>query len=372
MNLDDLVEDTFLSNVLAGHTYAAWITLAVTWLVLAAILVLVHRIVSHHVRRLSQRTANRLDDILSELLQRTRRYFLVALGLYLALQLLDMEGAGADFVGSVVFLMLMLQVGIWLNSLITLWVEHFRTQKIETDAAAVTTVSAIGFIGRMAVWFVALLIVLGTFGVEITPLIATAGVGGIAIALAVQNILGDLFASLSIVLDKPFVVGDFLIMGEFLGTVEHIGLKTTRLRSLSGEQIIFSNGDLLSSRIRNYKRMFERRVLFGVGVTYQTQYDAVQRIPEMLKEIVESQDRVRFDRAHFKEFGNFSLNFEVVYYVLVPEYNTYMDIQQAINLAVYRRFEDEGIEFAYPTQTLFVTKPELTAIEARPGATPAG
>ncbi len=174
-----------------------------------------------------------------------------------------------------------------------------------------------------------LLLALDNLGVDVTALVAGLGVGGIAVALAVQSILGDLFASLSIVLDKPFVIGDFIIVGDLLGTVENVGIKTTRVRSLSGEQLIFSNADLLNSRIRNYGRMYERRVVFTVGVTYDTPRHKLE---------------------------DFSLDFETVYYVQDPAYNLYMDIQQAINLELYQRFADEGIEFAYPTQTLFLAK----------------
>ena len=177
---------------------------------------------------------------------------------------------------------------------------------------------------------------------------------GIAIALAVQNILGDIFCSLSIILDKPFELGDFIIVGDLMGTIEHIGIKTTRLRSLSGEQLVFSNSDLVGSRIRNYKRMWQRRIVFEFGVTYQTPAAKVERIPGIVAEILGGQDRARLDRAHFKSYGNSALIFEVVYYVLEPDYNVYMDVQQAINLALMHRFEAEGIEFAYPTQTLYV------------------
>ena len=168
--------------------------------------------------------------------------------------------------------------------------------------------------------------------------------------------MADLFASLSIALDQPFVIGDFIIVDDYLGTVENIGLKTTRVRSLSGEQLIFSNNDLLNSRIRNYKRMGERRVLFSFGVTYQTTYEQLKKIPDMVKATIESHADTRFDRAHFKEFGDSALNFEVVYFVLTPDYNEYMDIQQSINLSLVQQFEREGIEFAYPTQTLFLKK----------------
>ncbi|HLF22448.1 MAG TPA: mechanosensitive ion channel family protein, partial [Burkholderiales bacterium] len=169
---------------------------------------------------------------------------------------------------------------------------------------------------------------------------------------AVQNILGDIFASLSIALDKPFVIGDFIVVDDALGTVEYIGLKTTRVRSLSGEQIVFSNADLLKRRIRNYKRMAERRVEFRFGVVYGLPSEQLARIPVMVREIVEQQPKTRFDRVHFKEYGDSALVFEVVYSVLDADYNVHMDIRQAINLALYRCFREHGIEFAFPTRTL--------------------
>ena len=216
--------------------------------------------------------------------------------------------------------------------------------------------NALSFIARLVLWATILLLILDNLGVDITALVAGLGIGGVAIALAVQNILGDLFASLSIVLDKPFVLGDFVIVGDLMGSVENIGIKTTRVRSLSGEQLVFSNNDLLTSRIRNFGRMQERRVVFKLGVTYQTPAEKLEGIPGIIREAIEARDKTRFDRSHFASYGDFSLDFETVYYVLSADYNLYMDIQQAINLAIFRRFADEGIEFAYPTQTLFLEK----------------
>jgi small-conductance mechanosensitive channel len=214
---------------------------------------------------------------------------------------------------------------------------------------------------RLALWSVIVLLALQNLGVDVTALVATLGVGGVAVALAAQGILGDVFASIFMVIDKPFVLGDFLIVGDFLGSVEDIGMRTTRIRSLSGEQLIFSNNDLLRTRIRNYGRMYERRVVFSLGVTYQTPRTKLEAIPGIIREAIEAQDKTRFDRAHFQKYGDFALVFESVYYVLEPDYTLYMDIQQAINLRVHRRFEEEGIEFAYPTQTLFVARTDEAA-----------
>jgi small-conductance mechanosensitive channel len=202
-------------------------------------------------------------------------------------------------------------------------------------------------------------------GIDITALVAGLGVGGIAVALAAQNILGDLFASWSIVLDKPFLVGDFIIIDGYSGTVEHIGLKTTRLRSLTGEQLIFSNSDLLKCRIRNYKRMQERRIVFSFGVLYETPLEKLKEIPGIVKDIITSIENTRFDRAHFASYGNYSLNFEVVYYVLSSDYTVYMDIQQKINLALFEEFQKKDIVFAYPTQTIYVSGAEPISVSLK-------
>jgi len=196
--------------------------------------------------------------------------------------------------------------------------------------------------------------VLENLGVDVTAMVAGLGIGGVAVALALQNILGDLFASVSIMLDKPFEVGDFLVVGTEMGNVESVGVKTTRVRSLSGEQLVFANGDLLQARIRNYKRMQERRVVFNVGVTYQTTADQVEKLPPLIESIVSSVEGLRFDRAHFKAFGDSSLVYEIVYWVESPDYKVYMDAQQRINLALMRSLEEMGVTIAYPTQTIYL------------------
>jgi len=253
-------------------------------------------------------------------------------------------------------IVLLLQSGIWLTAITTTVMEQYRQRALEKNPAAATSINAIAFVSKILIWSVLLLVALDSMGINITTVVAGLGIGGVAIALAVQNILGDLFASLSIILDKPFVIGDFIILNDYLGRVEYIGLKTTRVRSLSGEQIVFSNSDLLNSRIRNYGRMFERRVPFVIGVTYDTPRDKLKRIPEIIRDAVNAQDNTRFDRSHFMKYGDYALQFETVYYVLSPDYNIFMDIQQSINLMIHEAFEREQISFAYPTQKLFVSQ----------------
>ncbi len=209
---------------------------------------------------------------------------------------------------------------------------------------------------NLTIWIIAIIFVLDNLGIKISAVVAGLGIGGIAVALAAQAFLGDLFSYFAIFFDKPFEVGDFIVVGDKLGVVEYIGIKTTRLRAIGGEQLIFSNHDLTSSRIHNFKKMERRRVVFNLGVIYQTSAEQLRKIPLIVKDIITKQPDVTFDRGHFASFGDFSINFEFVYFVEGADYNKYMDIQQTINLSIYEAFEKEGIEFAYPTQTLFVNK----------------
>ena len=186
--------------------------------------------------------------------------------------------------------------------------------------------------------------------------------GGIAIALAAQNILGDLFNYFVIFFDRPFEVGDFITVDDKKGTVEYIGIKTTRLRSLTGEQIIISNSNLTGSRIHNYKRLETRRVLFTIGVVYGTPLEKLKRIPEMIKAIIEKHEFTTFDRVHFISYGDFSLNYEIVFFVDNPHYHIYMDILQQINFDIYEQFAAEQIDFAFPTQTLVFNKSEINQL----------
>ena len=232
-----------------------------------------------------------------------------------------------------------------------------REKQLKEDAGAVAAMDVVSFLLKIGIWTTVFLLTLDNLGVNITALLAGLGVGGIAVALAAQNIISDLFASLSIVLDRPFVLGDFLNIDEHYGNVEKVGLKTTRIRSLSGEQLVFSNNDLLSSRIRNYGQMTERRIVFSIGVVYGTPFTELEKIPKLIEDIIVKQELARFDRSHFQRYGAYSLDFETVYYVESSDYKLYMDIQQSVNLEIYRRFAEAGIEFAYPTQTLFVNSP---------------
>ncbi len=319
------------------------------------LLLLLRRLLTWRFKSMVSKSENRLDDFLLPLLKQTRWFSMLVVGLWLGAQFLQLPGETQMWFSRIIRIILTLQIGFWGTGLISFYITWNVSQKIAEDHGEdATTLDAMGLIGKIALWVILALIILDNLNVEISSLVASLGIGGIAVALAVQNILGDLFASLSITLDKPFSIGDFIVVGDFEGTVDDIGLKSTRVKSLSGEEVVFSNTDLLNSRIRNYRKLEERRISFTIGVTYGTPSEKLEKIPGMIEEIIKPLPEVRFERAHFKNMGDYSLDFAVVYYVLVPEYATYLDLQQQINLTLYTRFEEEGIEFAYPTQTVIV------------------
>jgi small-conductance mechanosensitive channel len=320
---------------------------------LLALLALRRVVRSYHKKMLATVETEWLEIPL-QVLSRTTLMLLLAVALFIGAQWLTTGPAAQRVLSSAITIALFWQAGIWLMTAASIWLDRKRQRSLAADRAAAGSLGIIGFVLNVAIWAMVLLLTLDNLGIDITALIAGLGIGGVAVALAVQNILGDLFASLSITLDRPFVVGDFLIVGDFMGSVEYIGIKSTRLRSLSGEQIIISNSDLLSSRVRNYGRMSERRVVFSTSVTYETDLEKLEQIPALIRQIVESQPGTRFDRSHFAKHASASIDYETVYYVLSSDYNKYMDIQQAINLRLHRELLQRGVEFAYPTQKLYV------------------
>jgi small-conductance mechanosensitive channel len=347
-----------LTQELYDNSYQAWLIAIGAGVFAAIVLRILQKISRKRLADLAARTPTKWDDYLVKVLAGTRRLFLLVVAVLIASLLLELPDRLQHGITISFLIALLLQAGIWGGVLIDSIVKDYREKAREENPADVTTLGLIGLGGRVAVWSLVVLLILENLGVDITALVAGLGIGGVAVALAIQNILSDLFASLSIALDKPFVVGDFLMVGDMLGSVEKVGLKTTRLRSLSGEQLVFSNNDLLGSRVRNYGRMFERRVVFSLGVTYDTPRDKLKLIPGIIRTAVEAEENTRFDRSHFSKYGDYSLNFESVYYVLTPDYNQYMDVQQSIYYAIHKGFEEQGIEFAYPTQTLYVVSPD--------------
>jgi small-conductance mechanosensitive channel len=331
--------------ILAGTVFA---------LALATLLIL-RAFIARQLRRLAATGRLELLSYPEHLVNATRFPFLSGVALLAAVSQLDLPLRYEKWVRYAWIVILVTQAALWANETINIWIRRAFERHRRTNPSGATHLMVAGLVARIVLWSIAALVALDNLGFNITTLMASLGIGGIAVALAVQNILGDIFSSVSIALDKPFVIGDFIIVDDYLGTVEYVGLKTTRIRSLGGEQIIFSNTELLKNRIRNYKRMQERRVLFEFGVTHETAIGDIERIPGMVREIITAGGmETRFDRAHFKACGENALQFEVVYYVLDPDYNKYMDIQQRINLELLQRFRERGIAFAHPTRTLYL------------------
>ena len=339
-----------------GNSVLDWLIALGIAVLVSTVLLFAKRLFARRLLRLAQRTATDVDDMIAGLIDHISPIFLIVVGLYAGTLWLTVSDGTQKIISHGLFAAGVIQFALFGSQVIQYLISKTTRLREYEDASARTTLNVLGFLSRLVLWSLVLLVILDHFGFNITTLIASLGIGGIAVALAAQSILGELFASLSIAIDKPFVIGDFIIVDPFLGKIEKIGMRTTHIRSLGGELIIFSNTDLLKSRIRNYKQMEERRALFGIGIEYGTPARQVEAVPAMVREIIEAAPMTRFDRGHFKEYGASSLNFEFVYYVLSPEYNDFMDTQQQINLAIYRKFEEEGISFAFPTQTIHLQR----------------
>lgn len=307
------------------------------------------KLITARLQRLAAQTITCWDDIAADTLSATHMLTIAYVSLYLAADSLNLSARTDRLLGQGLVIALVLQLGLWGSRALKSWLLHrSAADRQRGTGAGIANLGVVSVIAQIGLWITILLLMLENLGVNIGALVTSLGIGGVAIALAVQNILGDLFASLSIAMDKPFVTGDFIVVDTHMGTVRHIGLKTTRIDSLSGEELVFSNADLLRSRIRNYKHMAQRRATFTFDLSYDSSAEQIQQANQIVRTAIESQEGTRFDRVHFQRFTENSLAFEAAYYVLSPAYNRYMDIQQAINLAMLRQFADAGIEFAFP------------------------
>lgn len=353
-----------MEYLILKNPVADWLVALVVVAAVAAGLDAVKSILARRLAVLAASTEAKWDDIAVAALRSTKLLVLVIVGIYAGASFLVLSDKAQLFLSRVAITAVLFQVAIWGDHALRTWLKAKRAERSE-DPDRITSSAAITFLVRVLLWAVLALMVLDNLGVNITTLVASLGIGGIAIALAVQSILGDLFASLSIVLDKPFVVGDFIIVGTMLGTVEKIGLKTTRVRSLSGEQIVFSNNDLLTSRVQNLRRMESRRVVFQFAVSHLTPPPVLRELSGMIKEIVSAQPQVRFDRAHLSSIAAPSFNYETVYYVDNTDYAVYMTTQQEIYLALLAGLEQRGVALALPVQTVKLAR-EATPAQQEP------
>jgi small-conductance mechanosensitive channel len=357
-----------LDRVVLGNTVWAWITFGAVLIGTFVIAWLLRAVIVARLKKWAERTTTRIDDFVVALVADIRLLLIAPALVMFAARGLVMQPQiehtlhVAALIGITIQLIMSSRLLIDFG-LKTLTDKH-RGADGQPDPTLVSSLGVLRVIAMIVIAAVVILLALQNLGVNVQPLVAGLGIGGIAVALAVQNLLSDLFGSLTILLDKPFVVGDSITVGDKSGTVERIGIKTTRVRATSGEQLVFANSDLLSSRLHNFKRMHERRVAFTIGVTYETSPNLLARVPAIIKEAITRQKNARFDRCHLKTLNTSSVDYETVYFVTVPDFTAYMNIQQAVNLELLKRFAEEGIEFAYPTQVAIqktVTPPATTA-----------
>ncbi len=357
--------NNILNLVIYQNTIQSYVFAIVTFLGLLLGLSVFKRIFIKHLSQLAQKTTNDFDDFIVTLLNQIGLPVLSVVSLYFASLPLELSETIRVFIRYALVIVVTIRSVLLFQEIVQYGIGKAYRKRMKSDDPSVELmVKSITGITRWIIWVMAVIFILDNLGVNISTFVAGIGIGGVAVAMASQAILGDAFSALSIFLDKPFEIGDFIILdGDYLGSVEHIGIKTTRIRSLSGEQLVFSNSDLTKSRIKNYKRMQTRRIAFKIGVVYHTPVEKVKQIPQIIKNIFSHVHEVRLDRAHFQSFGDFSLNYEIVYYVNSADYNVYMDKQQEINFALMEAFEREGIEFAYPTQTVYLNREETSCIK---------
>jgi small-conductance mechanosensitive channel len=354
--MQDFLQSEFLGNSVSDYG------VAIATIVIGIIITkIVQTLVVGRLKRWARRTSHLLDDDFIKLVERSL-IPLIYLGLfYLSLRDLRLHPILDRALNVISVILLTIIIVQFLGSLVEYALQFYlvtrKSGKLLADSPNLEpTLNALVPAFKIIVWAIGIVFLLDNLGFDISAVVTGLGIGGVAVALASQGILQDLFSYFSILFDRPFDLGDFIIVGDCIGTVEYIGIKTTRLRSLDGEQIIIANTDLTGSRIRNYMRMSSRRIVFHLGVTYETGLNRLQDIPGLIQSIIETVDQVEFDRAHFRSYGDFSLNFEVVYLVMSSDYKVYMDAQQAINFGIKRSFDEQGIEFAYPTQVTYLNR----------------
>lgn len=347
-----MLED-FLNTEILSNTVSDYLLAIATFLIALIVIRIIKSIVIGRLKKWARQTATRLDDRLLSFIEQPTILVLYLGSFYITVDNLTLHPILRQSINIVCIGTGTVLVIQFLGSLVEYGAKLYLLKQGDAPAMEQTLNAIIPAI-KVVVWVVGIVFVLDNLGFDISAVVTGLGIGGIAVALAAQGILGDLFSYASILLDRPFELGDFIIVGDLVGTVEHIGLKTTRLESLTGEELIIANTDITASRIQNFKRMARRRIAFGLRVTYTTTTEQMKQIPSIIQEIVEQAESVTFDRAHFASYGDFSLNYEVVYYVETNDYMVYMDVQQSIYLAIKEAFEARSIEFAYPTHRLYM------------------
>ena len=344
-----------VQQLLFGNSLMDWLVAGMVAVAVWSVLWILRRFIVSRYDKYSGGPHALLLRLIAYLLGNTTKLFLFGVALYAGQANLALPNKLHRLIDGIVMLLLLLQIGLWLGRSLRFYLE-LKERERGADRMFAGSLDIIKFIAHVLIWSVLILVALSNLGVNITALLAGLGVGGVAVALALQNILGDLFASLSIALDKPFTVNDRLVIDAYMGKVEHIGIKSTRLRSDSGEQIILSNADILKSRVRNFGRAPEQRVLTTLRLSYETPPDTLRSIPKLIEDIAREQTNTRFERCHLLTLGDSALQFELAYFVQQPNVNSVADVQQAVNLRIIEEFRRLKVEFDYPTQRVIVAQ----------------
>lgn len=337
-----------------GNTLNNYITALLVFVLLVVVFKFVQWLLLRKLAHLAKKTKTDVDDTFIVIINSLRPELYYFLAIFFSIKLITVTAFTSTVINSILLIWIVYQVVVAVQILI----DYVIKKKVREEGGeeGQGMVKMLGGMVKWILWIIGGLMILSNLGINVSSLVAGLGIGGIAIALALQNVLSDLFSSFSIYFDKPFVVGDFITTGSHSGTVEKIGIKTTRIRAVQGEEIVISNQELTSARVQNFKRMEERRIVTKLGLVYDTSSEKLDSVTSIIKEIVDSEGGVRFDRVFFTEFADSALIFEFVYHVLSKEYSDYLKAQQNINFEIKKKFEKEGIEFAYPTQTIYVSK----------------
>lgn len=355
----NLLNNSFTNYMFLDNYVWEWILAIVITLTIYAFLVFIKKIAEKRLKTFAQKTSTNLDDYLLEMLSSISKIFIFLSAINIGSNIVTLNENVNSVLGHAFLLILFWQITRWIV-LVTniIFTRYKKIKETNNDMHGVTAINGLTAISKFIIWLIFLMLAMDNLGVDITALVAGLGIGGLAIALAAQSILGDLFASLTIMIDKPIAIGDYVVVDNFMGNVKAIGIKSTKLESLTGEEIIISNSDLLNSRLRNYhqSRMKKRRSSMKIGIVYETNSNDLKRIQEILREIVKSNPKTEYIRAIFTNFGDFSLDFELTYNVLSPDYETLTEINHEIRLKIFETFEKEGLKFAYPTRTVHLTK----------------
>jgi small-conductance mechanosensitive channel len=319
---------------------------------------IVYRIFERYFTKWAKRTKTNLDDEILANIKKPIYFFVILVGAYYGLEflsILEPYSIEVAFTFSIVEILLIAFIITRVVNVVITWYGEKRAKKQMSEHILFVLKKIINAV----VYLFAFLVILAVLKIDLSGIVVGLGVGGIAIAFALQNVLSDAFSAFSIYFDKPFEIGDYIVVGDHSGTVKKIGIKSTRVQLLQGEELVLSNSVLTTSSVRNFKKMRKRRISFSFGVIYATPTNKLKKIPGIIRDIIDS-DKLEYvdklDRVHFTEFGDFSLNFDIIYFLKTKDYVKYKDTQQEINFAIKEAFEKEGIEMAFPTQTIFLNK----------------